>query len=243
MINVVIPMAGAGSRFQEQGYELPKPLIDVCGKPMIERVINSLNNKHLDINFIFLALKEHLDMGLADYIEGKGDVVVVDKLTEGAACTVLLAEDLIDNEDGLVIANCDQYLQWDFADYIKFSKSFDGCLVTFNSTNPHHSYVRCRKGIVTDVAEKIVISDKASAGIYYFKRGSDYVKSSHRMIEKNIRTNKEFYICPVYNELLELPKRVVSIYEIDVNNKHMLGTPQELRIFLDKIENEEVYLD
>jgi len=243
MINVVIPMAGAGSRFQEQGYELPKPLIDVCGKPMIERVINSLNNKHLDINFIFLALKEHLDMGLGDYIDGKGDVVVVDKLTEGAACTVLLAEDLIDNEDGLVIANCDQYLQWDFADYIKFSKSFDGCLVTFNSTNPHHSYVRCRKGIVTDVAEKIVISDKASAGIYYFKRGSDYVKSSHRMIEKNIRTNNEFYICPVYNELLELPKRVVSIYEIDVNNKHMLGTPQELRIFLDKIENEEVYLD
>ena len=243
MINVLIPMAGAGSRFQEEGYKLPKPLIDVCGKPMIERVINSLNSKNLDINFIFLALKEHLDMGLADYIDGKGDVVVVDKLTEGAACTVLLAEHLIDNEDSLVIANCDQYLQWDFADYIKFSKSFDGCLVTFNSTNPHHSYVRCRKGIVTDVAEKIVISDKASAGIYYFKRGSDYIKSSHRMIEKNIRTNNEFYICPVYNELLELPKRVVSIYEIDVNNKHMLGTPQELRIFLDKIENEEVYLD
>ena len=192
MINVLIPMAGAGSRFQEEGYKLPKPLIDVCGKPMIERVINSLNSKNLDINFIFLALKEHLDMGLADYIDGKGDVVVVDKLTEGAACTVLLAEHLIDNEDSLVIANCDQYLQWDFADYIKFSKSFDGCLVTFNSTNPHHSYVRCRKGIVTDVAEKIVISDKASAGIYYFKRGSDYIKSSHRMIEKNIRTNNEF---------------------------------------------------
>tara|TARA_B100001094_G_scaffold290839_1_gene308735 strand:+ start:131 stop:862 length:732 start_codon:yes stop_codon:yes gene_type:complete len=243
MINVVIPMAGAGSRFQEQGYELPKPLIDVCGKPMIERVINSLDTEYLDTNFIFLALKEHLDMGLADYLDGRGDIVVVDKLTEGAACTVLLAEEFIDNDDDLVIANCDQYLQWDFADYIRFAKSFDGCLVTFNSTNPHHSYVRCRKGIVTDVAEKIVISDKASAGIYYFKRGSDYVHNSYAMIEKDIRTNNEFYICPVYNELVELPKKVVSIYEIDVNNKHMLGTPEELRIFLDKVENEEVYLD
>ena len=106
----------------------------------------------------------------------------------------------------------------------------------------NHSYVRCRKGIVTDVAEKIVISDKASAGIYYFKKGSDYVYSSYAMIEKDIRTNNEFYICPVYNELVELPKKVVSIYEIDVNNKHMLGTPEELRIFLDKIENEEVHI-
>jgi len=243
MINVVIPMAGTGSRFKEQGYELPKPLIDVCGKPMIERVINSLDTEYLDTNFIFLALKEHLDMGLDEYLNGRGDVVVVDKLTEGAACTVLLAEHLIDNDDDLVIANCDQYLQWDFADYIRFAKSFDGCLVTFNSTNPHHSYVRCKKGVVTDVAEKIVISDKASAGIYYFKKGSDYVHSSHSMIQKDIRTNNEFYICPVYNELVNLPKKVASIYEIDVNNKHMLGTPEELRIFLDKIENEEVYLD
>ena len=160
-------------------------------------------------------------------------------MTEGAACTTLLAEELINNDEELVIANCDQYLQWSFYDYITYSRLYDGCLVTFNSTNPHHSYVRVKKSLVTEVAEKIVISDKASAGIYYFKKGSEYVKSANLMIDKDIRTNNEFYICPVYNELLQDNKQV-STYECDVHNKHMLGTPEELRIFLDKIENEEV---
>jgi NDP-sugar pyrophosphorylase family protein len=232
-------MAGAGSRFQEQGYELPKPLIDVCGKPMIERVIESLSSNKVDTNFIFVAQQEHLDLGLRDYLQDKGSIITIDKMTEGAACTTLLAEELIDNDVELVIANCDQYLQWSFYDFITYSRLYDGCLVTFNSTNPHHSYVRVKKSLVTEVAEKIVISDKASAGIYYFKKGSEYVKSTNQMIKKDIRTNNEFYICPVYNELLGDSKKV-STYECDVHNKHMLGTPEELRIFLDKIENEEV---
>ena len=239
MINILIPMAGAGSRFQEQGYDLPKPLIDVCGKPMIERVIESLSSEKIDTNFIFVAQQEHLDMGLQDYLQNKGSIIPINEMTEGAACTTLLAKSLIDNDDELVIANCDQYLQWSFYDYITYSRLYDGCLVTFNSTNPHHSYVRLKKSLVTEVAEKIVISDKASAGIYYFKKGSEYVKSTNQMIEKDIRTNNEFYICPVYNELLESDKKI-STYECDVHNKHMLGTPEELKIFLDKIENEEV---
>tara|TARA_A100001201_G_C4092683_1_gene202660 strand:+ start:1709 stop:2434 length:726 start_codon:yes stop_codon:yes gene_type:complete len=239
MINILIPMAGAGSRFQEQGYDLPKPLIDVCGKPMIERVIESLSSEKIDTNFIFVAQQEHLDMGLQDYLQNKGSIIPINEMTEGAACTTLLAKSLIDNDDELVIANCDQYLQWSFYDYITYSRLYDGCLVTFNSTNPHHSYVRLKKSLVTEVAEKIVISDKASAGIYYFKKGSEYVKSTNQMIEKDIRTNNEFYICPVYNELLGSDKKI-STYECDVHNKHMLGTPEELKIFLDKIENEEV---
>ncbi len=238
-MNILIPMAGAGSRFQEQGYELPKPLIDVCGKPMIERVIESLSSNKVDTNFIFVAQQEHLDLGLRDYLQDKGSIITINKMTEGAACTTLLAEELIDNDVELVIANCDQYLQWSFYDFITYSRLYDGCLVTFNSTNPHHSYVKVKKSLVTEVAEKIVISDKASAGIYYFKKGSEYVKSTNQMIKKDIRTNNEFYICPVYNELLGDSKKV-STYECDVHNKHMLGTPEELRIFLDKIENEEV---
>ena len=238
-MNILIPMAGAGSRFQEQGYDLPKPLIDVCGKPMIERVIESLSSNKVDTNFIFVVQQEHLDLGIRDYLQDKGSIITIDKMTEGAACTTMLAEKLIDNDDELVIANCDQYLQWSFYDYITYSRLYDGCLVTFNSTNPHHSYVRVKKSLVTEVAEKIVISDKASAGIYYFKKGSEYVKSTKQMIDKDIRTNNEFYICPVYNELLEDNKKV-STYECDVHNKHMLGTPEELQIFLDKIENEEV---
>ena len=241
MINVLIPMASAGPRFIDHGYKLPKPLIDVCGQPMVQRVIESLKSDKVDINFIFIALQEHLEDGLEEYLKNKGDIVVVENMTEGAPCTVLLAEELINNNHELVIANCDQYLQWDFSSFITHSRSFDGCLVTFNSTNPHHSYVRLVKGEVTEVAEKIVISDKASAGIYYFKKGSDYVSGANQMIKKNIRTNNEFYISPVYNELLSHGK--FSIFEIDVRNKHMLGTPEELRIFLDKIENEEIQID
>ena len=238
-MNILIPMAGAGSRFEQAGYKLPKPLIDVCGKPMIERVIESLSSNKLDTNFIFVTQQEHLDLGLRDYLKDRGSIITINEMTEGAACTTLLAEELINNDEELVIANCDQYLQWSFYDYITYSRLYDGCLVTFNSTNPHHSYVRVKKSLVTEVAEKIVISDKASAGIYYFKKGSEYVKSANLMIDKDIRTNNEFYICPVYNELLQDNKQV-STYECDVHNKHMLGTPEELRIFLDKIENEEV---
>ena len=238
-MNVLIPMAGAGSRFQEQGYDLPKPMIDVCGKPMIQRVVESLSSKKLDINFIFVAQREHLELGMKEFLQDKGEIVTINEMTEGAACTTLLAEKFIDNEEELVIANCDQYLQWSFYDFISYSRLYDGCLVTFNSTNPHHSYVKTKKSLVKEVAEKIVISDKASAGIYYFKTGNEYVKSAKSMIDKNIRTNNEFYICPVYNELLINDARV-STYECDVHNKHMLGTPEELRIFLDKIENEEV---
>ena len=99
MMNVLIPMAGAGARFIEQGYELPKPLIDVCGQPMIQRVIESLDSDKIDdVNFIFITLKEHLEDGLEEYLKNKGDIVVVENMTEGAPCTVLLAEKLINND-------------------------------------------------------------------------------------------------------------------------------------------------
>jgi NDP-sugar pyrophosphorylase family protein len=238
-MNILIPMAGQGSRFSKVGYKLPKPLIDVCGKPMIQRVIDSLSDNKTDINFIFVAQKEHLDLGLREYLGEKGKIITIDTMTEGAACTVLLAEEIINTDEELIIANCDQFLQWDMNSFITYSEQFDGCLATFNSTNPHHSYAKVKDGLVKEVAEKIVISDKASAGIYYFKKGSDYVSGAKQMIDKNIRTNDEFYICPVYNELIEENKKI-SIYTIDVDKKHMLGTPEELQIFLDKVENEEV---
>lgn len=235
-------MAGAGKRFQEAGYDKPKPLIDVCGEPMIKRVIDSLSSSDTSTNFIFITQKEHLEMGLESYLKDKGTIVTVDKMTEGAACTVLLAEEYIDNNEGLIIANCDQYLKWNFSNFLNYCESYDGCVVTFNSTNPHHSYIKMVKGRMTEVAEKVVISDKACAGIYYFKQGKDYVQSAKAMIDKNIRTNNEFYICPVYNELIEWEKDL-SIYEIDVNSKHMLGTPEELSIFLDKVNNEEITIE
>ena len=241
MINVVIPMAGKGQRFIESGYDKPKPLIDVCGVPMIKRVIDSLTLKHDHCNFIFIALQEHLDDGLREYLEPLGTIIPLNTVTEGAASTTLFAMKQINNDVPLVIANCDQYLEWDFDDYINKAKAADGSLVVFNSTNPHHSYALVKKKVVVQVAEKVVISDKACAGIYYYKSGKDYIDSVVQMIAKNIRTNNEFYIAPAYNELIADGKNV-SVYEIDVNKKHMLGTPYELKIFLDKVDDGEVVL-
>lgn len=241
MINVVIPMAGRGQRFIESGYDKPKPLIDVCGEPMIKRVIDSLTLKNDECRFIFIALQEHLEQGLQEYLDGRGIVIPLNHVTEGAACTTLMAMKYINDDTPLVIANCDQYLEWDFDDFISKSSQYDGSLAVFNSTNPHHSYALVRNGLVVEVAEKVVISDKACAGIYYCSTGKDYIYSVVQMIAKNIRTNNEFYVAPTYNEMLLEGKRL-TVYEIDVYKKHMLGTPYELKIFLDKVKNGDVVL-
>ena len=241
MINIVIPMAGKGQRFVESGYDKPKPLIDVCGAPMIKRVIDSLTLKNSEYNFIFIALQEHLDDGLKEYLEKYGTIIPLNVVTEGAASTTLMAMKQINNDYPLVIANCHQYLEWDFDDFIEKSEQYEGSLVVFNSTNPHHSYTLVKQKNLVQVAEKIVISDKACAGIYYFKRGRDYIDAVVQMIAKNIRTNNEFYIAPVYNELI-LDGKKMTVYEVDVNRKHMLGTPYELKIFLNKVEEGEVIL-
>jgi NDP-sugar pyrophosphorylase family protein len=234
-------MAGKGQRFIESGYNNPKPMINVCGAPMIQRVIDSLTPKNVECNFIFIALQEHLDNGLKEFLQDRGTIIPLNVVTEGAACTTLMALKQINNDTPLVIANCDQYLEWDFDDFINTASNYDGSVVVFNSTNPHHSYALVKKKVVVEVAEKVVISDKACAGIYYYAKGSDYVESCVMMIAKNIRTNNEFYIAPAYNEMITDGKQL-TVYEVDVNKKHMLGTPYELKIFLDKVENGDVTL-
>lgn len=238
MLNIVIPAAGKGQRFADAGYAEPKPLIDVCGMPMIQRVMVNLRPEDRASVTHLITRKEH-DIPSAVYLDHE---------TEGAACTVLEAAHIIDNEDPLIIANCDQLLMnFRMEDFLnkmdgEFGGQYAGGIITFNSTNPHHSYVQTDLyGVVTKVAEKVVISDQAVAGIYYFRHGSDFVKYARQMIEKNIRTNNEFYITPVYAELLADGK-IIGTYEIDVKDKHMLGTPDELNIFLDKVASGKVLL-
>lgn len=231
---IVFPMAGLGQRFVDAGFKEPKPMIDVCGKPMIQRAIESLN---INGDYVYIALGKHLDNGLREIL--KGEIVEIYEPTQGAACTVLLAEKYLKGE--LIISNCDQYLDFDSANFLNEARKSDGCLVTFNSTNPHHSYAKVVHGKVVEVAEKKVISDHASAGVYYFKDALDFIWAANTMIRKDIRTNNEFYICPVFNELIGAGKTITN-YEIDVNSKHMLGTPYELQIFKDKVENGEIKL-
>jgi len=239
-MNVLIPMAGAGSRFQQAGYTFPKPLIDVLGKPMIQVVVENLG---IEATYTYVVQKEHrkqynLDT-LLNLITPGCNIVEVDGITEGAACTTLLAKQFIDNDQPLVMANSDQFVEWNSSEFMykMLEQNVDGGIVTFKATHPKWSFVKVDTyGYVTEVAEKNPISDIATVGIYYWKRGSDYVKYAEQMIVKNIRTNGEFYTCPAFNEAIGDGKKV-KIFTVDTMLG--LGTPEDLQYFLEtyKISN------
>lgn len=234
MLNIVIPMAGRGSRFAKAGYALPKPLIDVNGRPMIEVVTRNIAPE-CEHRFIYICQMEHLEKyGLAERLEKISPhcaVVTVDHITEGAACTVLLAEKYIDNDDPMMIANSDQFVDTDINEYLSAMGENDGLIMTMPANDPKWSFIKYNEnGYVTLVREKEVISNEATVGIYNYAKGSDFVKYAKRMIQKNIRVNNEFYVAPVYNEMIEDGKKIVFN---DVGEKmHGLGTPEDLEKFL-----------
>ena len=236
-LNVLIPMAGAGSRFQQAGYTFPKPLIDVKGKPMIQTVVENLN---VEANFIFIVQKEHrenynLDT-LLNLITPNCKVVEVNSLTEGAACTTLLAKEYINNDAPLLIANSDQFAEWDSNEFMykMVEQNVDAGILSFKSTHPKWSFAKVNEfGYVTEVAEKKPISDIATVGIYYWAKGSDYVKYAEQMISKNIRVNNEFYVCPVFNEAIKDNKKIKTF---NIEKMWGLGTPEDLQYFLKNYE-------
>jgi len=240
MLNIVIPMAGRGSRFEDAGYTFPKPLIDINGKTMIEIVVNNLRPK-TDYRFIFICQKEHYEKYdlyniLKNATNNKFEIIQINGVTEGAACTALTASQYINNEDSLLIANSDQYIETDINEFISDAKKkdVDGLIMTFKASHPKWSYARTDSdGKVIEVAEKKVISNDATVGLYYFKRGKDYVESAQNMIEKDIRFNNEFYVCPVFNEMILLNKNTYT-HVIPADKMHGLGTPQDLELFLQK---------
>lgn len=229
-MNILIPMAGAGSRFEQAGYTFPKPLIEVHGKPMIQKVVENLN---IDGRYIFLVQKEHYNKYALNYllplIAPGCEIIQVDGVTEGAACTTLLAKHLINNDAPLITANSDQFVDFEEGWQDKLNTWADGNILTFTATHPKWSFVRVEEGIVKEVAEKKPISDAATVGIYHWKKGSDYVKYAEQMIEKNIRVNNEFYVCPVFNEAIKDGKKIKTI---PIKKMWGLGTPEDLRYFL-----------
>ncbi len=232
-LNVLIPMAGAGSRFEQAGYTFPKPLIEVNGKPMIQVVIENLN---LDANYIYVVQKSHREKynldTLLNLLTPGCKIVETNELTEGAACTALLSKKYIDSDAPLFFANSDQFVEWDSNEFMyKMQETnSDGGIVSFPATHPKWSFAKVdENGLVTEVAEKKPISNIATVGFYYWKHGSDFVKYAEQMIEKNIRTNDEFYVCPVYNEAILDNKK---IYGINVKNMWGIGTPEDLNYYL-----------
>lgn len=232
-MNVLIPMAGAGSRFEKAGYTFPKPLIDVNGRPMIQVVVDNLN---FESNHIFITQTEHrkkynLDT-LLKLIAPSVNIIDVNGVTEGAACTTLLAKDLINNDNPLIIANSDQLVEWNSSEFMykMQEQNVDAGILTFNSTHPKWSFAKLDEyGYVTEVAEKNPISDIATVGIYYWKRGSDYVKFAEQMIENDIRVNNEFYVCPVFNQAIAAGLKIKTF---NIEKMYGLGTPEDLTFYL-----------
>jgi HAD superfamily hydrolase (TIGR01509 family) len=232
-LNVLIPMAGAGSRFEQAGYTFPKPLIPVNGKPMIQVVVDNLG---VDANFHFVVQKSHREKynldTMLNLIAPGCKVIEVDGITEGAACTALLAKEFIDNEQPLLFANSDQFCEWKPVDFMynMQEKNCDGGIVTFENTHPKWSYARIDdNGLITEVQEKNPISKDATVGYYYWKHGSDFVKYAEQMIERDIRVNNEFYVCPVFNQAIEDGK---SIRAFRSEGMWGLGTPEDLEYFV-----------
>ncbi len=239
MLNIVVPMAGRGSRFATAGFALPKPLIDVGGLPMIQLVVDNLTPKRPH-RFVFLCLEEHIHAyPVKELLRGISpgcEIVTVPGVTQGAACTVLLAQEFIDNSDPLMIANSDQWVGVDINTYLDDieTRDLDGLIMTMRANDPKWSFVRLDKADnIIEVVEKEVVSEEATVGIYNFRKGSDFVNSAQEMIRKDLRVNNEFYVAPCYNEMIGRGDRI-GFHNIgsEGNGMHGLGIPSDLETFL-----------
>ncbi|WP_370624558.1 glycosyltransferase family 2 protein [Polynucleobacter sp. JS-Polo-80-F4] len=238
----MIPMAGLGSRFASAGYKVPKPLIDVAGKPMIVHVMENLYQP--GAKFTLLARKEHIESNLElvtqIQLQFNAVFVPIDMLTEGTACTVLFARSYLAPGEEVVIANSDQIIDECFTQFLADAKvrDLDGSILTFIDAelNPKWSFAKIdAEGLVIEVQEKKAISEFATVGIYYFKRADELVDGIIQMIIENDRVNNEFYTCPIYNYLIRLGKKV-GIFNIEQSQMHGIGTPEDLNTYLKLIQ-------
>lgn len=234
-MNVIIPMAGEGRRFEQAGFTRPKPLIPVMQhRPMIDVAVRSLGIAKA--RFVYVVQRAHREAYQLDtvlnLITPGCTLVEVNGVTEGAACTLLAAKSVIDTTAPLFIANSDQYVEWQSLDFFYTMQELDadGGIVTFSATDPKWSFaaVDASTSRVTAVAEKTPISTQATVGYYYWKHGADFVRYAEQMIHKNLRVNNEFYVCPVYNEAIAEGRR---IHAFSAAQMWDLGTPDDLAYF------------
>ena len=227
--NIVIPMAGRGKRWIDAGYTFPKPLIEIKNKPMIQLVLENINLKG---NYIFICLKEHIEKFSLDTVlkSLKPDckIITIDEITDGAAVTILKSKEFIDKDEPVIVANCDQWMNWSSARFVDFinKRNPDGVLVTYTSTHPKNSFVKLdNENNVIEIAEKKPISNIANAGVFYHKSGKTLLSAIEKMIEKNVRTNNELFFSTAFNEL-DLQKQKVLSYHVE--EVKSMGTPEEL---------------
>jgi NDP-sugar pyrophosphorylase family protein len=240
-MNIIIPMAGRGSRFTEKRILIPKPLIDIHGRPMIQRAVESLD---LDGQWKFIIrMDEHLDRvsDMIRTIKPGADIINIDYVTEGPASTALLFKDDINNDEELIIANCDQIMEWTSNRFLDYVRYYDGAVVTYHADTDKNSYARVNKeGLVQEIREKQVISNISLNGIHYWKKGRYFVEAAEAMIAANDRApNGEFYIGPSYNHMIA-QGHTVGIYHIPNQFHHPVGVPDDLDEFL-RYENSKTF--
>jgi dTDP-glucose pyrophosphorylase len=239
-VNCLVLCAGNGSRFADAGYELPKPLIDVGGESMLSRVYRT-NSQNRRFKHYFAVRTEHIEKYQIDrHIRsfcGDSQFIEVDRPTEGACCTALLAKEFINNHDELIIYNSDQLVNFNpnkFRSHMDHTNSDIGIL-TFRNNSPKWSFCELGEdGYVKRVVEKEPISDVATCGWYWWRRGSDFVRSAEQMIANNDRTKGEFYLVPSIGYLIAEGKKVSTF---DVDEMIGLGTPLDLHNYLETHSN------
>lgn len=237
-IEILIPMAGKGQRFVDAGFMRPKPFISVMGRPMIEWVVENVRPQKLPYAFTFLVNEDHLRQeahkALLQRIAPGCRIVPVPSTTQGAACTALLASDTVAAERPLLVVNSDQWVDFCVDDFLAKSleSRCDGNILTFPASDEKWSYARTDlEGNVIEVAEKRPISPHATVGIYYFRQAKVFAQAAQDLIRRDDRTNGEFYLCPVYNQLIAAGGKV-RIEDLPENAMHGLGTPSDLDLFL-----------
>ena len=237
MLQIVVPLGGKAVRFQERGYTFPKPLIEIGAQSMIEVVLGNLAPPQPN-RFTFICRKEHLaQFYLGDMLRLLAPgcrIIPLEQDTAGALCSVLLAIDFLKPEEELLIANGDQVISSGLGPFYKacHEPGIDGCILTFTATHPRWSFVKTdATGRVTATAEKRPISKQATAGLYYFRKARDLIEGAEKMIVKGLTTSGQFFVCPVYNELILAGKKITTCHLPD-HSMHSLGTPEDLDMYL-----------
>jgi len=235
MLNILVPLGSQSVFFETAEFPFPKPLAEVAGQPMIQRVIENLSHIRDPKRFIFVlrqedCMRHHLDSTVR-LLAGPDCVILkLMQATQGAACSALLAVDHIDNEDPLLIVNGDQIFDCDLNDFVQRFKALQadaGCL-TFDSVHPRWSYVRLEgESDVVETAEKHPISRHAIAGFYYFSQGRHFVQAAQQSIRKNASVDGVFYVAPVLNEFVLRNQRVKAL-DLPARSYHTFYTPRKI---------------
>lgn len=242
-MKIVIPMAGTGNRFVQKGYADPKPLIRVNGKRIIEYILDMFDVDNDE--FVFICNDEHLDTTdmreVLTSLVKKSTIVSMPQHKFGPVYTVQQVYHLMDDDEEVIVSYCDNPHLWDRKDFESSmqERQLDGCVLTHTGFHPHTlastkmAFVKGSHGMLEEIKEKACytddpLSEHASTGVYYFRKGSFVKKYFDEAVKRDINYNGEYYVTLVYNLLVEDGLRV-GYY--DTPFVTVFGTPEEVENF------------